>query len=248
MSLATHSRRRILFGLGAACAAATASPEIGHALPAENPALIALGDALPGAVGAYQDSRATVAQIVAAWSPQWPVPDPEIIRYGQGSKTHRGIDGRGIEVAWGNRGVMRVPDLGTPEYFEAEWLRCQAEARAKAATKSQRGLKFATKWAERHRAAIAPSAAYWAEVERITAASGFEAAQAAEKDAREALRALIGAIMATDEATISGVVVKAQALAAWGEVDYVYRAYNPEGHDWAANLATSIMRQSGGVI
>lgn len=244
MNIATHSRRRILFGLGAACAAATASPEIGHALPAENPDLIALGDALPGAVGAYQDARATVAQIVAAWSPQWPVPDPEIIRYGQGCKTYRGIDGRGIEIAWGNRGVMRVPDLGTPEYFEGEWLRCQAEARAKAATKSQRGLKFATIWADRNRAAIASSAAYWAEVERITAASGIEAARGAEKEAREALHSLVGAIMATDEATIAGVIVKAQALNTWSEVEFAYRALNLQGQDWAENLASSIIRQS----
>lgn len=244
MNIATHSRRRILFGLGAACAAATASPEIGHALPAENPALIALGDALPGAVGAYQDARATVAQIVAAWSPQWPVPGPQIIRYGQGCKTYRGIDGRGIEVAWGNRGAMQIPDLGTPEYFEAEWLRCQAEARAKAATKSQRGLKFATKWAESEHAAIAPSTAYWAEVERIKAASGIEAAKAADKDAREALHALVGAIMATDEATIAGVIIKAQALTAWGEVEHFYQLVNLQGQEWAANLASSIIRQS----
>lgn len=244
MNLATHSRRRILFGLGAACAAATALPEIGHALPAENPALIALGDALPGAVDAYQDARATVAQIVAAWSPQWPKPSFEIITHGAGSKPYRGLDGRGLEMPYFVGGTPMHVNLGTPEYFKAEWLRYEAEARAKAATKSQRGLKIATKWAERQRAAIAPSAAYWAEVERITAASSIEAATVAEKEAREALHSLVGAIMAADEITIAGVIIKAQALTAWGEVEHFYQLVNLQGRDWAANLASSIIRQS----
>lgn len=247
LNIAALSRRRVLIGLGAACAAATASTEAGIASVAENTDLTALGDALPDYLKAYRCAADRVDQIVAEWSPQWPKPAPEIIRYGEGCKTYRGIDGRGIEMPWGKSGIARVPNLGTPESFMASGLAHKAEAARKALTKSKRGMQMPLRWAEHDFAAIAPARAYWGEVDRITAASGIESAQKAKTDAREALRAIVSQIMKIEENSMAGVIIKAQALTTWGQLDRFYLIVNEEAPEWAEGLANAIMRQSGAV-
>ena len=87
---------------------------------------------------------------------------------------------------------MRVQNIGTPEGFEAEYHAHTKEAERKSKLKSQRGMKSEIRWAERSKARMEPARAYWSEVERITAASGIEAAQAAETASRDALRSLVG--------------------------------------------------------
>jgi hypothetical protein len=101
-----------------------------------------------------------------------------------------------------------------PEHFAAWVERHEAEAARCAATPSKRGLKWALIGAERDRAAIEPARAFWAEVDRITKASGIEPAKARENAAREVLREAVDRIMVTDDWTIAGAVIKAQALAA----------------------------------
>lgn len=239
------SRRRVLMGLGAACAAATATHEAGATAIAENPRLVALGDAVPTALKAYQDARARVAQIVAEWSPRWPTPDEKIVSFGSGCKTYRGLDGRGIEVQLRAWPFARTAQLGTPEYFEAQLANDLKKIARIAETKSQRGMKYAQLWAQRSRDAIEPARQYWSEAERITASSGIDPAQQAQRDAERALHALVSEVMAEPERTITGVVIKAQALTAWSAVDRVGQLTNIEAPEWAASLAASIMRQGG---
>ena len=241
----TTTRRRVLLGLGAACTAATAAPELGAAMRAENPDLLALADGLPAVLGAYKAAAKHVAEIVAHWGPQWPKPDPQIYTYRGGSKPYRDIEGRGVPVLHPYLGKDYVPELGTPEGFEAAWKQCEAEILRISATKSKRGLKSAQIWAARDKALIAPARAYWAEVERIETASGFDAAEAAKGKARDALRAHVTATMAAPETTIAGVVIKAEALTAWANVDTFERRFNPKGPDWAEGLAAAIMRHGG---
>jgi len=247
------TRRRVLIGLGTACTAAAAAPDMALSEISENPDLIALGNAMPAALQAYLDANDTVANLVAQWSPHWPKPTPELQWYGMGGKTYRGIDGREIEMPWGVLGHTNVPNLGTPEIFTADWERHEAEAVRLSATKSQRGLKSARFWAERNKAVIAPARDFWAEVDRITDASGIEAAQAAKADAVQGLHDLVEATMAAQETSIAGVVIKAQALTAWGRVEWMHkvsqmvnsRSQGISQVDWACELAQSIMRQGG---
>jgi hypothetical protein len=82
-------------------------------------------------------------------------------------------------------------------------------------------------------------------VERIETASGLDAAEAAKEKARLALRAHVTATMAAPETTIAGVVIKAEALTAWANVDTFERLFNPKGPDWAEGLAAAIMRHGG---
>lgn len=150
-------------------------------------------------------------------------------------------------MPWDIGGHSRVPDLGTPEVFAASYERYSADAVRLASKQSKRGLKHALFWAEREKASIVQARDYWVEVERITAASGIVAAEKAKTDARDALRDLIEATMSTEENTLSGVVIKAQALTAWAKVEPFYQAVNPRAQAWACNLAQTIMRHGGAV-
>lgn len=240
---AALSRRNLLIGLAASATAAAAVSEAAAA-PQENPELVALADALPPVLAEYVAAREAVRAIVAKWSPQWPVPGEEIIRYGNDCKDYRGLDGVGIELPWGKGGLKRMPQVGTPESFAADAARCEKEAARCAALPSKRGLKFATFHATQSRAAIEPARAFWAEVDRIKAASGIEAAQAREEAAAKALVQAVDQIMAADDWTISGAVIKAQALGAWGELDRPVRLLTMREADWAQSLAASILKHA----
>jgi hypothetical protein len=120
-----------------------------------------MSDRLPATLQSYKDAAAKVHSIAKTWGPQWPTPDPEIIWYGNGSKRHADILGRGIETPWGKGGIMRVQNIGTPEGFEAEYHAHTKEAERKSKFKSQRGMKSEIRWAERSKARIEPAHAYW---------------------------------------------------------------------------------------
>jgi hypothetical protein len=81
-------------------------------------------------------------------------------------------------------------------------------------------------------------------VERITEASGIEGAKAREEAARDALREEIDRIMVADDRAIAGAVIKAQALAAWAEVEPFYRVANARGPAWAELPAASIVKHA----
>ena len=241
---AALSRRHVLLGLAASATAATATGAT--AAPQENPELVSLADDLPAILAAYVAARETVAWIVAEWSPQWPVPAPEIFRFGEGCHRHVGIDGAGIVTPWGVKGVMQVQHLGTPATFEASAAYHERRAAMKAKTKSRRGMKSELLWAERDRAAVEPARAYWSEVERIKAASGIEVATAERTATLDALHRHVDAIMRADDWTITGAIIKAQALGAWREADHIARGFNLDGPAWADLLAGSILRHAGG--
>ena len=111
-------------------------------------------------------------------------------------------------------------------------------------TKSKRGLKFETTWLDRDKAALPISRKYCADIARIKKASGYPAAQTKLDAARTALKEHIGAIMEADAQTMEGVVIKAQALAAWGQVEAMHQHLDLEAIKWPQQLADSILRQA----
>ena len=243
---ATLSRRSIMLGLAAAATAATVAT-VETPAPAESPALLALADALPATLKAYLVARDDIARIVAHYSPQWPVPSPDIIRYGMGCKPHCSIDGLPIKSAAVGRGIESYHDIGTPDVFAASAERYQVDAVRLSAKPGKRGLKHALFWADKEKALIEPARVYWDQVARMTKASGIEGAKARLNATRIDLHKLVHNIMTTEEATLSGVVIKAQALTAWVKVELFYQAVNPHAQAWACSLAQSIMRQGGAV-
>lgn len=244
MTTPETTRRRLLLGLAAASAtAATASAS--QTVSAENPDLLALADDLPRHVGAFTDARDDVEWIVAEYAPQWPVPSEGIHFYSAGSKPYRSIDGRGNQRPWGKGGITRVPNVGTPECFEADYRHSKARADRCAGFKSQRGMKSAAAWAERSKRCIPVARDFWAEVDRLTAASGIKGAQEREANTQNALAAHVGAIMEAEALTMAGLVVKAQAMDAWSVVGPFHRALHPNANKWADAIATAILQLGG---
>lgn len=240
----TLSRRRMLMGLAASATAATTATATPQA-PEECPELLALAANLDGTAQAHREARARVARIVAQWGPQWPTPADEISNYTSGAP-HRDIQGYPVQSIWRrNPDLTEVRPLGTAEYFEASRDRHRAEYLRKMQTKSQRGAEGCKIQSDRAAAAIEPARAYWSEVERITAASGIKDAKADALAAQDALQALVGQILQHRERTLTGLVIKAQALAAWSEAPEFYRILNPNGAAWADQIAASIVRQAG---
>lgn len=247
MKIFNQSRRAMLLGLaGVATAAATGSTATGKAAPQESAELLALADKLPRHLGVYLDARKQVAAIVREWGPQWPTPAPEIIWYGSGSKYHEDILGRGIETPWGKGGLKRVQNIGTPEGFKAEYRAHKREAERKSKLKSQRGMKSELHRAEWAKARIEPARAYWSEIERVTAASGIEPAVAAREVSRKSLQSLVSEIVTFEERSITGLIIKAQAMQSWGQVEPFFRGFNPEANQWADAFAATVMRQTAG--
>lgn len=243
MTMMTTNRRKLLLGLAAASTAA-ATGAAGMEVPQEADEFQALADTLGDTLAAYRDADSRVRRIAREWGPQWPVPDMRIVRYGEDCKTHRDILGRGIETEWGKGGLMRVQELGTPEHFAQSSHREWANYERKMQTKSRRGAKTAKHWAERDGALIEPAREYWSEVDRINEASGIEAAMAARSEALEALRELVGQIVLFRERTVTGLIIKAEAMQAWETVEPFHRMTNVDAQAWGEAMTATVLRQA----
>jgi len=238
------NRRSFIATLATSLSSVAAVQAAGKEATSEHPELLKMSDRLPNTLQAYRDTAERVKDIVKAWGPQWPTPDPEIFWYGNGSKRHDDILGRGIKSHWGKGGIMCVQNIGTPEDFEADYQAHTKQAERKSKLKSQRGMKSELRWAEHSKARIKPARAYWSEVERIKVASGIEAALTAKRDAREALLTLVGDILTFEEQSPIGFGIKAQALAAFIELPPFWQGCNPDAPQWLAGLAATLERHA----
>ena len=100
---------------------------------------------------------------------------------------------------------------------------------------------------EAERAILADKSAlaldYEAAKERVLRASGYSAANARLQAARKALSEVVGAIMAQPEQSMTGIIIKAQALSLWGR--------NPQhilhvpAWEWPHQFAASVLRIAG---
>ncbi len=247
MTLFSQTRRHMLLGLAAAATTATATSATGPTTgPKESPELLALADKLEPISQAQRDALAARDVIVKEWGPQWPVAPREIIWYGAGSKKHADITGAGIATEWSKSGLTRVQNLGTPEGFAASRDSHLREYERRNALPSKRGAMQFKTLADRDAALIEPARAYWAEVERITEVSGYEAARTRAEAAALALKEIVGAIVMFEERTIAGLVIKAQAMQAWSYAPLFQRALDLDVTKWADAMTATIIRQAGG--
>jgi hypothetical protein len=84
--------------------------------------------------------------------------------------------------------------------------------------------------------------AYYSECESIRADLDWTNFWKATAARREELRSLITSIMAIEAATTQGVMIKAQALAAWGRVGFL--GMHPDQQKWGASFAADVLRLS----
>lgn len=110
-------------------------------------------------------------------------------------------------------------------------------------TKSKRGLKSEKIRLERMEKGLPLSRAYVAEIKRIRKTSGYEEASQAQSDAREDLKAHVEAIMTANPTGMEGVVIQAQALAAWQAIG-LFEGMDPKAMKWPTRLAETILEQS----
>ena len=189
-----------------------------------NPALVRLGDKLPAINAEYLAAAEAEATIVAVWSARWPLaPDALIKPYRDKYAMERGLTGEAI-----NRPGHRYP---LAVFSATEIQHDIDEIRQDLA---ERGKLLAV--AERHeadKAAVLDASSYALAHTRMTAA-------------RQALGELVAEIMEQPWATMLGVVVKAQALRAWGNVDLLMCWSTPESHRWEGQVAASVLRLAGG--
>lgn len=242
-------RRRLLLGLAAASTAAAAvTAGTAKASESETPELLSLADALPHFEAEYQNARAEVRRIVRRFQPTWPRAPEEIHTHGWKATEERALAGWAYQYKEGQRGYYanweRPISIGTVETFESEIDTHRRRIAHIMTTKSKRGLKSEQLWLARAETALPLARSYWAKVERIRTASGYDTAVQCEHDALAALKAHVDKIMVAPEHTMQGVVIKAQALAAWGRIERHCRVLNIEGVEWPTQMAEAIMRQA----
>ena len=227
-------RRRLLLGLASASALAAAPASASAiAAPAENPELVRLGNELPEVSRRFLDAKEAERAACREAAKVWPEPPPEIV--GNGPELARNIRGAAILQ---HDATIRI---GTPGFF--------AERAAWAKGRLDRGLKTDRATMQRifdqARRAEPLAAAYFAECEAIRQNLNYPALNARLDEARAALKSIVGCIMVEPDESMTGVMIKAEALAAWGAVDPFLRTFNVEGVDWAQKLAASILSHAG---
>ena len=249
-------RRRLLMGLAAASSAA-ALPSIAMAeakvTSTENPALVRLGDALPAVAAEYLAAATAEASIVAEWSTRWPLAPEALIKpYRDDSAMERTLTGAGL-IRQGQqwpRPVITAAEIQLGIDGIRQSLR--RKRRDPFGPVNWRGIKLVPdQWelalAERGKL-LAIAERYEADKAAVLDASGYTPAHSRMKAATQALGDMVAEIMAQPEATMLGVVVKAQALVAWGNTDLLTRWSTPGSHKWEGQLAASVLRLAGGTM
>lgn len=236
---AALSRRRLLSGLAISATAAATGALPGHASPvAENPALITLGDQLPALASEHVAAKASYDQLRSAARKVWPRASEEITYWGSQCVPENFIDGSGYKEGRKLLTEAAIDDEVTHARKEAQrLLGLGGSIRAgKAHRKND--------WADRMGARRPAVKAYWAETARLHAEFDFENVNRCYRETQEALRQHVSEIMMCREETLAGVVIKAQALAAWSHTDRFRKAFNELAPGWSDAIAASIMRQA----
>lgn len=205
------NRRALLLGLASASTAAagvaTASVAVATAAPAEDPTLLALGDKVSTAVARFTDAREDARAIYAYWSPKMPAAPDAICVY-WGDTYERDLAGASVQRAnrFGEMRTVRMLSAGELETRLADWRRHLQRARS-----DKRREEVATEVAELSEL-LEIASAYEVEREAVVVASGYREARKLREDAEAALLDLVGKIMDERAVSMTGIVIKADAL------------------------------------
>lgn len=246
----TLNRRRLLLGLASASAAGATVALAGAAAVAvaESPTLLRLGDELPALEAAYVDAFQAKNDASRRGMAKWPSAPKILMR---SAHSHYALE---RDVAGGG---VRRDDGKIWDLWTLDDARTQVAALRKGIDRPRKdpSRPFTVAWfygsdtADGWRATLARSEArlaaakhYYTETARVRERCGYEVAQAADEAAREALVAHIGAIMAEPPVTMAGVIIHAQALAAFGKVETFFRVCETTAWEWAPSFAASVLR------
>lgn len=240
------NRRKMLIGLAASSTAAASKLQSQPAKSLEDARLIELSDALPKLHSTYIEARKSKAAIVKETKEIWPLAPEEIVTLSWG-ELETSITGAGIKRIIPGRcynGEARHWQVITPNGWKARIRNHKQDIARIEKTKSKRGLVRSQTELAKARKALRLSKKYYADIERIRKASGYDQARESGEAALAALKANVDASMNIQAKTMVGVVIQAQALAAWGDVTPYRRAFDVEALGWPQKIATSIITQS----
>lgn len=245
------NRRRLLLGLASASAAGAAVALAGAAVVAaadESDALMRLGDELPVLEASYLAALEAKNDAYRRGMRKWPMA-PDIL-----VESKRGLRSLERDVAGG--GIRRPGDLFY-DLWTLDDCKLRVSALRKAIARPRKdpskpfsvayfyGTDTAEGWKpslKECNARLAAAERYYSETDQLRELSGYEPARVAEEAARIALVAHVSAIMAEQPTTMAGVVIHAQALAAFGKVERFFRVCSVESWPWAATFAANVLR------
>ncbi|NPD14456.1 hypothetical protein HOY34_04485 [Xinfangfangia sp. D13-10-4-6] len=195
------------------------APSVAAPAPAENPALLALGQELPGVEAAYHNACTAWDAMWREWHPQWPLaPDPCVVQGGGWiGEIERDLNGSGL-VRPGQDKPMRRLELHNMESRRDSMLAALARDAKRKKPSSRRTLNYWQSEIDRAELGIALLPGYLSECERIRKASDFEALEAARVAARDRMFDFARQVLGEPAATIEGVRIKARAVAALGNL------------------------------
>lgn len=243
------NRRRLLLGIASASAAGAAITVASAApvAPAENPRLIELAEDLPAIEARYVEALAQKDTAYQSAMKNWPKPPATLLQSKFGS--------RSLERDVAGFGIKRGDDLWN--LWELDDVRNRTSALEQALARPRKnggarrfnvryfvGEKSLDAWRsafDEWNDRLDAAERYYATTTGLREMSGYEPARLAEEAAREALVGHIAAIMAERPNTMSGVVIQAQALAAFGKVGKFFRVCNVESWPWAAAFAETVL-------
>lgn len=238
--MSSITRRNLLTGLAAASTAAATVVTTASATTIENRELIRLAEELAEVEARYVAADEWQKHLVAEWKPQWPLAPDEITspgRKGMWSGFERGFEGGALY----RKGEEEPRQLIGSDWFSGRAKR--ARRALKRGLEGERRQEWEAELAEAERG-YAVAVRYEAEIARIKEASDYEAAWRNTAAMAEVFEAHVAAIMDQPDFTMEGLLIKAQALAAWGRVEGLYKLAFRHGQDWPGQIAASILRHA----
>lgn len=237
----------------------------------ENPELVRLSDMLAGVEAGFYAALDVERVAVRDWSHRWPsAPDAICTGYSVNWSTdcEKGLTGAAVLVN-GQHPPTRTD--GAPSLWEinrsqnafdaaGQWYPRTVAKAADWQARQNGVLRALRRKRPRHPLAAldivameieaagygdktALAAEYEAECARVLKASGYREAVAAHAKAYEAFADHVSATMAMPAETMAGVVIKAEALAAWNrQPELSARVLNMKTWDWPGSLAADIIR------
>jgi len=240
------NRRSLLLGLAAASTMAASATDSPAAISeSENPELIRLAGELPEVAARYVEAQKHQVGVEVTYSSVWPVAPDEITKPG-----YEGAWG-GFEKTFKGGGMFRKGEVRPRQLISASSFRYDTKYAKRVLNgnkleKSKIDGLNRQEWEVRLvqlEKAQALAARYEAEIKRIKSSVDYEAVWRATHAARDALEDHIAAIMNEPEQTMTGLIIKAQALEAWGQVKG-YKIPFRHGEAWPEQIAASILRMA----
>ncbi|MBO9100325.1 MULTISPECIES: hypothetical protein [unclassified Rhizobium] len=253
----TTNRRRFLLGLAAAsaAAAATASAPVA-AIGSENPKLLDFATRLPAVAGAYHKAYDAYHEMSERRKASTPLAPDEITEIGNSNPWTEPQAGDTERYATGSY-LFRQGEQWPRRIMTTSW---QIETQIGRALKAKRLAKKnrvaaefldAEAEAQRLKSQLETVTAYEVKREHACAAAlaDHELLYPAREQALAAFADHVSAVMAEDDWTMEGLLIKAETLMEWSRLDKNEKIYGQilgGGADWHASIAKSILRHAQG--